>query len=104
MPERRATMNKRVGQVPLVVALVFAANSTVWAADAPPAVQKIFDKLLGAIQANDRTAFVADATEAVKEGTTQQVMEALSKQFGTRLKKGFEATYLCQLKQAGFQV
>jgi len=71
---------------------------------ADPAAQKIFDKLLKAIQANDRDAFVADASDAVKEGTTKEVMEALNKQLGGRLKAGFKMTYLCQLKQGGYQV
>jgi hypothetical protein len=83
---------------------VLAGSGTVPAADPDPAVQKTFNKLLDAIQANDREAFLASATEPVKQGVTQQVMDGLNKQVGSRLKKGFESTYLCQLKQGGFQV
>jgi len=71
---------------------------------ADAATQKIFDNLINAIKAGDRDAFVADATEAIKEGTNQKVMDALAEQLGGRLKKGFETTYLCQLKQSGHQV
>ena len=73
-------------------------------AKANPAVQKLFDKIMDAIQKKDRDAFVAEATEEVKKGTTQEVMDAFEKALGTRLKKGFERTYLCQLKQAGHDV
>lgn len=68
------------------------------------ATQKIYEKLLEAVKTADKDAFVANGTDAVKEGTTQQVMDALEKQLGSRLKKGYESTYLCQLKQSGHQV
>jgi hypothetical protein len=68
------------------------------------ATQKIYDKLLDAIKTGDRDAFVANAADKVKEGTTQEVMDALEKQLGGRLKKGYESTFLCQLKQSGHQV
>jgi thioredoxin-like negative regulator of GroEL len=69
-----------------------------------PAVQTILDKLLGAIKKADRDAFVADANAAIKKGTTQDVMDALQKEFGARLEKGYKATYLCQVKQLECQV
>jgi hypothetical protein len=75
-----------------------------WAGDADPAVQKTFDKLMGAIKVNDRDAFVADATDEVKKRTTQQEMAGLNKELGPRLSKGYQATYLGQLKQQGYQV
>jgi hypothetical protein len=74
------------------------------AADPDPSVKKTFDKLLDAIQSNDRAAFVADATDAVTKGLTDQVMDGLNKQLGSRLKKGYEAAFLCPLKQGGVQV
>jgi hypothetical protein len=74
------------------------------AAKADADAQKQCDKLLEAIKTADRDAFIANATDTIKEGTTQQVMDALEKQVGMRLKKGFDSTYLCQLRQAGHQV
>lgn len=73
-------------------------------AQAPAAVQKICKKMLDAIEAKDRDAFVADSTEEVKEGVTAEVMAKLSKKLGARLKKGYDSTYLCQLKQLGYEV
>jgi hypothetical protein len=71
---------------------------------ADPSVQKIFDKLLNAIKTKDRDAFVADATDAVEKETTQEIMDALEKYVGSRLKGGYEASYLCQMKKGAIQV
>jgi hypothetical protein len=35
---------------------------------------------------------------------TQEVMDAMKKEFAPRLDKGYKATYLCQLKQVGHVV
>jgi hypothetical protein len=97
----------QVSAMALFAALVLAPAMALAQGQAPkadPAAQKLCDKLLGAIKANDRDAFVADATDGIKEGTTQAVMDALEKQIGMRLKKGYDSTYLCELKQAGHQV
>jgi hypothetical protein len=82
---------------------LFALVSFAGAKDPDPAVKKMFEKMVGAIESNDRAAFVAQATDAVKEGVTKEVMDALNKQLGPRLKKGYEATYLCELKQQAHQ-
>jgi len=90
--------------------LALAAVSVAWlagsasAVDPPAAVKKTFEKMLAAVQAGDRDAFVADATDAVKKGTTKEIMDAFTTQFGTRLKKGYEVTYLTELKQAEHQI
>src|SRR5262245_34509700 len=100
-------MRKHLRFVPLaalVAASALLANAApAQAAEPPAAVQKTFDKLLAAVKANDRDAFLADATEALKKATTPQVMQGLNK-LGTRLGKGYKATYLCELKQQGYQV
>ena len=68
-----------------------AGSATSRAAEPDPAVQKLFNKLLAAVQANDRDAFVADATDAIKQGVTQPIMDGISKQLGSRLKNGYQA-------------
>jgi hypothetical protein len=94
----------KLGKV-LLIGFVFALGSTpVRALDPDPAVKKTFDKLIDAVKANDRAAFIAEGTDAVKEGMTEKIMDGTSKLLGTRLKKGYEATYLCQLKIADRQV
>lgn len=89
-----------IPMIGLLLALVSAAG-----ADEPPAAtKKTFEKLIKAVEANDRAAFIADATEAVKKGMTDEVMTSVSDLLAPRLKKGYEARYLCDLKQAGHQV
>lgn len=90
--------------VGLVAALVLVVTATAPAKDPDPAVKKTFEQLMKAVQANDREAFVANATDAVKEGVTEMVMDVISKHLGARLKAGYEATYLCDLKQQGARV
>jgi hypothetical protein len=90
--------------LPGLVVLLAWASRPIQAADADPAVQKTVEKLLAAIKTNDREAFVADAVDAVKQGTTQQVMDALHKEVGSRLKEGYKAAYLTQLRQRGLDV
>jgi hypothetical protein len=104
---RRNAMQKHALRVPFLAVMVVCLADravTLHAADASPGVQKTFDKLLAAVKANDRDMFLGDATDAVKQGTTPQIMEMLNKRLGSRLQKGYTATYLCQLKQAGHQV
>lgn len=96
----------KLGQMLLigfVFAIVMAAAAPAGAVDPDPKVKKIFDKMVAAIQTNDRDAFVANGTDTVKDGVTKEVMDAVHKLHGARLKKGFEAAYLCQLKQEGVQ-
>jgi len=74
------------------------------AGGAASSVQGRFDSLIAAIQANDRAAFVANATDAVAAGTTQQIMSGLSQHLGTRVKQGYQDTYLTRLTQVGHDV
>jgi hypothetical protein len=98
-------MLRLVGLIGFVALLLAPSGTTL--AQAPKAdasVQKTLETLMNAIINKDRDAFVADATDAVKKETTKEVIEAFEKHVGTRLKNGYEATYLCQLKQAGHQI
>lgn len=74
------------------------------AVDPDPAVVKTFEKAVAAVQANDRDAFVMNCTDEVKKGTTPEVMDLMNKLLGERLKKGYKSEYLCELKQAGYQI
>ncbi len=83
---------------------LFAQPAILLAADADPATKATFDRLVAAIQAKDRDAFVKDATDEMRQAITLQLMDSINRDIGTRLAKGFEPTYLCQLKQRGHQV
>ncbi len=88
----------------LAVLIVTLGTASAQAPKVDVGVQKTFDKLIAAVKAGDREAFVADATAAVKEGMTKELMKKLKDGIGSRLRGGFEATYLCEVKQEGYQV
>ena len=73
-------------------------------AKADPQVQKICDQMLKAIEDQDREAFIAHGTEAVKEGTTDAIMESIHKTIGGRMAAGFELEFLTSLKQQGHEI
>lgn len=64
----------------------------------------VLDKLLKAVEANDYDSFVADGTAEVKAALTKQMLEGVSTQLAPRMKKGYDATYLGELKQSGCKV
>ena len=78
--------------------------SAALAAETADPMRPTVDKLLKAIEANDQTAFLADATDTFKAALTKEVLEIVSKQFAPRLNKGYDCTYLGVLKQQGCQV
>ncbi len=96
--------SRSLGLFGLVGTLALTITAALPAKDPEPAVKKTFEQLMKAVEANDRAAFVANATDAVKEGVTEKVMDVLSKHLGTRLKAGYEAAYLCELNQQGAKV
>jgi uncharacterized protein YbaR (Trm112 family) len=64
----------------------------------------ILDKLLKATEANDYDNFVADGTDVFKAGITKQMLQGVSDQISTRMKKGYECAYLGELSQQGRRV
>jgi len=74
------------------------------AAGAQETARPLLDKLLDAVKANDYDSFVAEGTSEVKAGLTRQMLEGVSLQMAPRMKKGYDVTYLGELKQQGCQV
>jgi hypothetical protein len=106
-PSRSIAMKKCFQAVPLTLVLGLVAltdRAQAQGARVDPGVQKKFDKVIDAIKTKNRDPIVADGTEEVKKGVTQELMDSLEKQLGPRFKAGFESTYLCELKQSGHQV
>lgn len=91
-----------VALVGFIVALTNTPGANAAAAD--PAAQKICKQMLTAIIDQDRDAFIAQGTDAVKAGTTDDVMKYLHAQIGARMADGYELTFLTMLKQAGYEV
>jgi hypothetical protein len=74
------------------------------AAGAEETARPVLDKLLKVVEANDYDSFVVDGTPEVKAALTKQMLEGVSAQMASRMKKGYDATYLGELKQQGCQV
>ena len=74
------------------------------AAGPEESARPVLDKLLKAVEANDYDSFVADGTAEVKAALTKQMLEGVSAQMAPRMKKGYEAKYLGELKQSGCKV
>ena len=86
------------------VLAVLTGITSVIAADAEPCETRILKKLLAAVEGNDYDSFVADGNAAFKAGLTKQMLESVSIQLSLRMKKGYDTTYLGQLKQQWSQV
>ena len=67
-------------------------------------VQKTADTMLGALEDNNRGAFVALADDRFKAALTPPIFKSVVDQFGPRLMGGFEAQYLGEMNKAGFVV
>lgn len=67
-------------------------------------VQKTFTSLINAVEQNNYTQFISQGNAAFKEGITKQTFTQVSGQLAPRLKKGYSAVFLGNLKQQGYQV
>lgn len=87
-----------------LLAWALPAVSSALSAEPEPAVQKLIEKMLTAIEKKDRGSFVEEGNDAVKEGTTEAIMAIMAEKVGSRLKQGYKSQYLCALKQLGHEV
>lgn len=69
-----------------------------------PAVRDAFDLLMISIQENDYAGFMVAVDEDFKAALTKEIFEKVVNQVAPRLKKGFQTTYLDQLKKNGYAV
>lgn len=86
--------------------LIVVATMTTAKVYAEPdqAAQTIFKNLMAATISNNYDAFVAECDAAMKAALTKPMLEAVSKQIGPRVKQGYDAQYLGELTQQGYQV
>ncbi|MEI6323417.1 MAG: hypothetical protein WCP60_09965 [bacterium] len=86
-----------------VLVVVLGVLTALHASDAPSDAQAESTKLLNAISGGDYAAFIADGSDAFK-GITKTQFDAVVAQLSTEMKAGYEATYLGDLNQKGYQV
>lgn len=87
--------------LPLSAALVLACS--VFATDASSGSQAEATKLVSAIASDDYTGFVADGNSAF-QGLKKDQFKAVVSQLSSKLKAGYDLTYLGDLNQHGYQV
>ena len=85
----------------ILVILVFSCS--VLASDKPVGAQAEVTKLLLAIASDDHATFVADGNIAFR-GLSKDQFQAAVSQLTTKLKDGYDMTYLGDLNQRGYQV
>jgi hypothetical protein len=87
--------------LPLSAALVLACS--VFATDASPGSQAEATKLITAIVADDYASFVDDGNAAFR-GLSKDQFEAVVSQLSSKLKAGYDLSYLGDLNQQSYQV
>jgi hypothetical protein len=88
----------------LILLAVIALNATTGrAADAPPAAEAAFRKIVAAMTSDNYEMFIADGDAAFR-GLKREAFESVVSQLAPRFKAGFDTTYLGELRQQGFDV
>jgi hypothetical protein len=59
------------------------------------------DRLLRAVQANDRETFLKDATPAMRQGITAPLLDGVSKDLAPHLSSGYTLVYFGELRKSG---
>ena len=95
--------------VPLVVALPIQADETTAQVSkerpqADPVAQQTFELLIDCIQNDKYAAFLVAIDDNFKAALTEAVFKAAVGQVAPRLKSGYQALYLEELKQGGYEV
>lgn len=100
-------MNARrmiIGVSGLVCGWLVLSAMSCRAGEATEPGRTVLDKLLKAVEANDYDSFVADGNDVFKAGITKPMLEGVSGQLATRLKKGYACSSLGELTQQGCRV
>jgi len=88
----------------LSLSAVFVFACFVWATDAPVGSGDEASKLVSAIASDSYAAFVADGSAAFQKGLKKDQFEAVVSQLSSKLKAGYDLSYLGDLNQQGYQV
>ena len=87
----------------LLLATAFLFVVSTFATEAPAASQAEVTKLVSAIASDNYAAFVVDGNAAFQALKKDQ-FESVVSQIGSKLKSGYDLTYLGDLNQRGYQV
>ncbi len=70
----------------------------------PDEADKALKLLLKATQAGNHPAFIAPGTSSFQKGISKAMFDSVSRQVASRLKEGYTAEYLAEIKQGEFRV
>jgi hypothetical protein len=88
----------------LCLALFLGLAAQIGWAQAPPDIEATFKKMLAATEGRSLSAFVAEGDAAFRTDITPTSFNTFSAQFSPRLKRGYTATFVAQLRQASYVV
>ncbi len=88
----------------LLIAAVFLVASVCAYAEPNKVAEELFKKLMEATITNDYEAFVAASDAKMKAALTEPMLEGVSQQLKPRAEKGYQATYLGELRKQGHDV
>lgn len=88
----------------LVVAAAVASTTLSAYAGPNPATQSVFTKLMTATIADNYDAFITQCDDRMKAAITKPALESVSKKIAPRAKEGYDAQYLGELNQRGYEV
>ena len=88
----------------LFFALAVLAPPCVAESQVSPQLSATFNKMLGALEANDYNAFISEADATVRAALSTQMLQAVNELYGRRMKAGYAAAYLGSLRQQGHDV
>jgi hypothetical protein len=98
------SVRRRVASLGVLAAAFFFGVAAHGWAQAPPQFEATLKKMLTALESNAPADFVAEGDPAFQAAIIPPMFNNLSRQLGTRLKNGYTATYLAELKQQGYTV
>ncbi|HEY4300163.1 MAG TPA: hypothetical protein VGM73_04780 [Candidatus Didemnitutus sp.] len=86
--------------------LAAAALLTTASAKAEPdkSTQVIFKTLMAATVSNNYDGFIAECDSSLQAAITKRMLQRVSKELEPRARQGYEAEYLGELNQNGYQV
>lgn len=89
--------------IPLLISYFFVFAVSVFASEVPAASQTEATKLVSAIASDDYAAFLSDGNVAF-QGLKKSQFEAVVSLLSSKLKAGYDLSYLGDLNQQGYQV
>jgi len=94
-------MNKLIKTITIVATLLSSVSAF---AEHDQKTETIFTNLMAATISNNYNDFITDCDAGMKAAITKPMIEGVSRQIEPHAKQGYDAQYLGELNQKGYQV